>query len=218
MHICNVLDSIKQWLNDGQPYYVGVALLATYGSNKGLVEMFDQGPSPYRITQLEKHLRAIDAPLIITPEDAPIIITVEKKELPETQVHAADPFKDIWQPKYAEMQSLCHRLEDIATAEERGVAAFRILELEQECIRLWAKRDYFFATGLKVDAEDEQAISVTDKYALMQRLHNLRTYISRTKKKYKATPSSDLESKLTTYLTEEAIIITKINSLIDGVI
>lgn len=206
------MESIRDWLNGSRNYNVGVSLYAVYGNNDSLLECLQQGESKFRAEKLLQHLRAIyeaqkPTPVVIEkridafPEK--VTTTTERDELPKIVTKEADPYKDKWMPLYKEMQSLRARLCLYPTAEERGEAAFKILELERKCRYWWQRRQYFQENGVEMPEDNESPPPFADKNMLIERRNNFRTYVSRYRGKLKKHPDNPGWIEKLDYYTKE---------------
>jgi len=184
------MNPIKEWLNSGRQYLIGIALYEAYGNDPALRDVFRQGESPYRyrrlVEALTKLMSSADRAETITaaePVHKPVL--VHEVPLPETDVPAdRDDYRSEWIVPYMEMNSLRHQLVHAPDDHTRGEWCFRILELEKQCMAIWARRDYHKRTGEPMPEEVGPAMPVvTDRNALHRRLTNLRTYVTKENKK-----------------------------------
>lgn len=174
---------------------MGVALYNAHGKNALLKEVFKQGESEYRKEKLNKALLELlqHAPANASTKTATGIqpknadkIYPKKADKKDPQPSNNERYKDKWLPFYAEMKSLCHKLRDFPTDEQRGRAALRILELEDACIVWWDKEDYLIRNGVEMpEASMKPITAVQDMNQLEHQLRNARSNVSR----YKGKPS-----------------------------
>lgn len=176
---------ISEWLNSDRNYAIGVAVYNVHGTDALLKKMFEQGYSALRAKRLTEELlklKNVDVQEIkieaTTPERTAVTVeavTLPEKEIPETK----DAYREKWLPIYMEMNMLRHQLEQAPNNQERGKMAFKILALEQQCMALWQRRDYFIRTGSKLPEEEPAAEPFVDTNKIVRRIQTLRTYISK---------------------------------------
>ncbi len=164
-----------------------MALYNAYGEDALLKQALQQGESEYRKQRLEAALREMlgTGPTLAKQMPIPSPQKPDKKPPQKTDKKKdEDPYRKEWMPLYIEMNSLRHKLRHFKTEKERGVAAFRILELEADCMKIWGKRDYYQQTGQHMPKEQQQPITATtDLNQLELRLRNARSNVSRYKNK-----------------------------------
>jgi hypothetical protein len=177
--------TITEWLNSERNYSVGVALYAAYGTDALVKSTFDQGHSALRAQRLFNELlllRNADAQYNV-PDQAKAAkeaVFVAAAAMPEQAVSEhQDPLRNEWMPKYQEMNMLRHKLEQTGAIKDRGVMAFRILELEQECMAIWSRRDYRIKTGRDVPEVKEETDVFADNNNILRRIQTLRTYVTK---------------------------------------
>jgi len=191
-----LMNSIKDWLNNGREYHLGVALYEVYGNDDNLKDMFQQGHSPYRQTRLEKELRALKdhvKPIAqpVASEPIHVQVAVSQEVLPENKVpKEKDPYRDKWIKEYMEMNFLRHQLGTTYLEGARGKMAHKILKLEQHCMRWWAARDFYSRTGRHIEMDEPTEQTVTDPNALQQQLNNKRSNRSKYKNKLAKDPEN----------------------------
>ena len=169
-----------------------------YGTDKALKNALQQGESNYRkgrlldaLQQLWESGRQQGPDEAISPQDIPARPAPQQSRtiaaiLP--QDHSQDPYYAEWSPLYKEMLHLRSKLPLYANDTDRGAAAFRILALETQCKYYWRKRDYFQQTGAHMPDDGDRPDMVTDRNALKEHQLNLRTYVTRYKKRLKGNP------------------------------
>jgi hypothetical protein len=70
----------------------------------------------------------------------------------------------------------------------RKELAFEILALEQECMRIWAKRDYYLKYGKLPDQQEQKLIVPTDPVELGKKIEAVKRRIRDWKKKSQNNP------------------------------
>lgn len=196
------MESIKDWLNGSRNYNVGLALYLAYGTDAALKTALQQGESAYRKGRLldalqelwenapahhKKSIRALTAPQVIPSQTAPQQVQAPVA-YPSPRQSQDDPYYNDWHPLYKEMMSLRAKLALYPTDDERGAAAFRILDLETACKYYWKRRDYYLQNGVAMPEDSPKPDVVTDRNEMKAQQLNLRTYVTRYKKKLKDNP------------------------------
>lgn len=229
-HICIVSKSIiHQWLIGKRGWVAGVALYKLYGSDARLKSALLQGESPFRkqllanamsemVADYEEDTTGAEiAPVQKEPEHQAVI--VGDKQMEEFAVsEKEDPYRSEWLPPYIEMNNLCARLRDMPTKEERGKAAHKILRLEQICISIWERRDYYSRTGLHMPKPETSGLDiVTNPNVLHKKLGNLRSSISKANTEIRKNPmNAKASARLLKYEGERNFIIDQLNKIEDA--
>lgn len=211
-----IVDSIKEWLNGSRNFNTGIILYEVYGTDDTLKRMFAQGHSILRQKKLEEAMQGLlttrAQEQVVRIDKTDTYVTVKRDRLPENSTNTADdPYRDKWLPLFKEMNLLRHQLRLMPTTEERGAAAHRILDLEDECRKWWDRRDYEQRTGQKMPDTEPKANTVTDKNQQEYRLRTVRTYITKYGKAVQADPGNiKAIKKLSYYITERDDLETKL--------
>jgi hypothetical protein len=210
LHLYIMSNSIKDWLNSSKDYTLGTALYNVHSSNDAMKRMFAQGASPYRLQRLIDAMKELSKVL----EDNPTIaiaeapkyepVNVQTIQLPENAVpQELDKYRPEWLPLFMERNHLRARLRDTADEYERGRMAHRILELHDQCEKIWERRDFELRTGEPMPLEEKKREPVTDPKKLHRHVLNLRSYITKTKNKLKTHPENANASKRLAQLESE---------------
>ena len=166
------MNLLNKWLAGKRNYHVGTVLYNFFGTDKKLKQLFAGHPDAYRIKRLEQEITAL--------VKLPATVLLHRKPNEDTDVMpaTADPvleaLRNEWSPLYQRMQYLRHELDRFTgnTAEviaQRKPIAFEILELEQQCMKIWTKRDHYLQHGNlpEVKADD---IEIPDDPVLLAKL------------------------------------------------
>jgi hypothetical protein len=156
------MELIRKWLAGSRNYYTGVVLYNHYGTDPRLKKYFEGEPDPIKQKKLEAELAAQ-----LDPSRKPKQGSCNKEtdEMPAGVDAVLQSLRHEWLPLYQRMNYLRHeldRFEEIyplhlvedgipdnspqAIARRRPIA-FEILELEQRCMKIWARRDHYIDTG-----------------------------------------------------------------------
>jgi hypothetical protein len=96
--------------------------------------------------------------------------------MPQSKDPVLQALRNEWQPLYQRMNYLRHELDRVTTTAEfplyevgndpgnspeeiskREPIAFEILELEQQCMRIWARRDHYLQQGKLPEVKERPA-------------------------------------------------------------
>jgi hypothetical protein len=196
------MDSIRDWLNGNRDYATGVVLYNLYGDNDAVKQMLAQGATDYRKGKLVEHLQAVlqtAKPVTIQIAKVPKTVYVKRENTPDARVpEEQDAYRKEWLPLFMEMNNLRHKLRLMPTDEERCDAAFEVLRLQKECMKIWAKRDYELQYGKQPEVKNTGGAVPTNELKAQQL--NLRTYVTKYKKLMDANPLNEKYStKYETY-------------------
>jgi hypothetical protein len=187
-----MMQILQNWLDGPKNYDVGVAIYDSIGNDDVLKELFYNGETIHTKKRLEAELRAfLDAGGTNT---LPVVISAnDEQEMQVSDDSIMLSIRDEWQSKYQEMNLLRHKLDQYQGNAEEMIAArepiaFAILELEQECMAIWAKRDYYQKHGRLPDVPKDEPEIPTDPVLLGKFLENLKKNIRRNRKKMTAQP------------------------------
>lgn len=159
-HFCYV-QVINNWLNGNRNFFTGRALYTSLGTDKALKDLLAKGNTPFAMDAMVKALQGYQPPPPAS-EPPPDKVT---GEMPNGNDAVLNALQQEWKKPYAEMnhmKALLHKWGNDNTPEaikERERLAFAILEKEQVCISIWAKRDYYQQHGqLPATKAKEQVI------------------------------------------------------------
>jgi hypothetical protein len=172
-----MLQSIEAWLNSGRDYQAGCHLYEQYGQDAFFKILFASRISIFNRRKLEAELEKIyeaEKAVQQKPKKFKPHLSQEKYlNLPD-QIRALNEERSV---KYQEMSDLHSKLV-LLNAEERGKAAFKILELDQRLIKIWSMLDHHAETGELPDEGPPPAKTYSMQDAI-KRIQSLKTYISR---------------------------------------
>jgi hypothetical protein len=177
---------IDTWLNGTRNYIVGISIYKHSSYCKPeLLQLFEKGKTAFAERKLLEELQSINNG--IAEKEKPIkIIEKETQLMPDSDNEILQALKNEWVPKYQAMNYKRHSLDKYTTnsledIEARKILALEILALEQECIQIWDKRDYYEQYGelpfqQKKETED---IIPEDPIELAQFIQRQKSYIRR---------------------------------------
>lgn len=181
---------IDQWLKGPRNFYVGKAIYQTVGNDKHLLEVLNKGKTPIAEELLLKALQKLCAAPAAAPKPEPME-TVD--EMPVSADPVVKSIREEWIKPYQEMNYKRHQLDqykgnDPAMIAKREPLVFQILELEQQCMKAWKKRDYYLQHGKLPDVATKQKELPADPVQLGKYISNLAKNIRRNKQFMKAHP------------------------------
>ena len=217
-------EDIEAWLNSPEHEWdEGISLLSSYCSNKTLVKSItSRGYCPNRMNDLVYQLSKIAT---IQPSSKGTHETSKNNHCKKPAIvhivgeQKSDPILEELISKkntiFKEYVALFHRLDFMAKAQ-RAEMALRCLDMWDEISELWSRIDYYnkykFLRHEPVDVQEQPP----DKVEMIRQRDNLRTYISKYRKKIDKYPQSrNLESwqqKLDEFLKEISILDRKLLS------
>lgn len=182
---------IEQWLKGKKSFVVGRTLYMTFAKDKAVKKLLQQGETPYAAELLERKMRELlQAPIAV----ATATKTKETEEMPGSSDPVLERLRNEWQQPYQRMNYLRHQLDSYQGNSMENVAArkeiaFEILELEQQCMQIWEKRDHYLATGSLPDAKPKTPELPTNALELAKMLNSLKKNIGRNRSKMKQYPN-----------------------------
>lgn len=186
---------IKNWIEGKQNYLVGRVLYDQYGNDIALKRLFhNRGETPYNKERLLQELSAI----AINKPSAPI----SAPKLALDPLHSVEPENDIlkaidkeWKPIYQRMKFLQGQMISLGTCNLPATMltakdfAEEILQLEQQCMLIWNKRDFFIDNGRLPDAPAVEPEIPTDPIQLGRFVENCKRQIRRMRNNVKQHPN-----------------------------
>lgn len=175
---------IREWLEKGQDYDVGLALYESHGKSRVVLTALRRGASDFTRQKLREELsKLIQAVTPPAPARVRVVDTSAKRvdKTPERVHVAAAPADETLRLQrsswYAERHRLHATLELLATDEERRVAGERILEISE-----LLTASYQSAGEAPVVTPRPDLGAVTDQGEIRRLLANLRPQVSKLKK------------------------------------
>lgn len=188
--------AVERWMKSGQNWAVGVSLYAALGKDEKLKKLFALGPSSFAKKKLESALKSIATStkkeatsLPASPQKKKDIIDSETDVavMPDSADNILQAIKNEWTIPYMEMNYLRHKMFGIDgnspdAVKARGEMAFKVLELEQMCMKIWKKRDYYLEHGKLPDSPEKKQTIPADPIALAKFIENCKKNIRRNRK------------------------------------
>jgi hypothetical protein len=193
---------IQNWLNSKQNFTVGRLLYEQFGTDKGFKNLLKQnGDSPFNRKKLREDLTAI-----ANGTQKKAISGLSKqmvtKEMPEGNSPLLQALNKEWKPLYMRMNFLRHQLQSFGSDNSKETVAkadpmcLEILELEQQCMKIWAKRDHVLEHGRLPEVKAAVSDIPTDPVALGRYVENCKRQIRRNRTKIIEKPTDPKYAQL----------------------
>jgi hypothetical protein len=198
------MDDIREWLRGPKNYDAGVKLYLAHGRDEKLKKVFREPVSEFKrgklfeaLKQLATNTAKVEAKVKIEKEIAIERIAQPERKWPKDRDAMLEALHQKWLPKFAEMMNLMSRVYDVALAGEKDVAkkieagqmVHRILDLDDECDAIYAKRDYYLKHGA-FELEETPIELVVDPIKMPLALANAERYVRQYKNKLKRQPDN----------------------------
>lgn len=164
------IEVLKDWLIK-QDYWSGVKLYEQYGSSDLLREMFRSNEDDINLSYLISEIKSI-------VEAAEQQIKESVDQYPKELKHQVDYAKRLMDEKANLKATLRVLYLQNASEDLLKKAAFRMLELNDEILKIYDQERFFKKLGHLPESTD---YAVENGEYLLKRLYNLRTYVSRYK-------------------------------------
>jgi hypothetical protein len=193
---------VKNWFKNGKSWRGGIILLQQMGYDPSVVAQIKAARNNYSMELLHKAMSDLLASGTKPELKREASITLDA--MPDDKDQVLQAIKNEWLPKYTQMNILRHRLDPLLDDDgenadiKRGQIALEILELEQQCMAIWAKRDYYLAHGKLPDAngDEEEEAPVVDPFEAAKRIENLKIYKRRYRLKVEKDPTDSKAAEL----------------------
>lgn len=218
--VIDAYEEIRSWLNSRRDFMTGVNLYRLYGDQPWLKDQLGRGKPTREMREKlfdalkgiffrikEKRLQqsnaeATDSAVTVAAATTRIEAAEEKyieargtnisNNIKETSAYQQLDLQ--WRPIYHEMNMLFNRLDLLKDgSSECEAACLRILDLEQQCIKIWEKKDYLVEHGRL--PEERKDMNAGEAANLHRELTNLRTRRTKANKAMKMLEGRKLEKK-----------------------
>lgn len=191
------MELIRKWLSGNRNFIVGVVLYKKFGTDDKLKKLFDGKPDMYLQTRLSEELTKLQGKprLIVQPKKK----VSEAGAMPESQDPVLKALRNEWLVPYKRMCYLQSELDRVSSDEyplydinnvnspeaisNRKTIAFEILELEQQCIVIWKRRNHYEKEGKLPEVKEKKYDIPTDPIELGQKIETLKRNIRRNKER-----------------------------------
>lgn len=178
------MNLISKWLSGKRNFHVGVVLFKNYSKNEKLKKYFEGAADQIKQEKLQRELASLnEKPFMIVSAPA---LNKDQDEMPKATDPVMEAMRVEWLIPYQKMNQLRHELDRhqgdlpqvIAT---RSALAKEILELEQQCMVIWRRRDHYLETGKLPEVKDSMEKIPTDPFELAKLIQALEKNIRRNK-------------------------------------
>lgn len=188
---------INNWLQGKRNYGYGSILYKQFGTDDILKNLFSGPATDYTQEKLLAAMKTLlieNSPAAVKP---PVIVAYN--EMPEDADQVLIALRNEWMPFYTEMNIKRHELDKYIEDEFlndpentgldvfRGKLAMEILNLEKQCMAVWAKRDHYLKYKV-LPGKTTTDEPVIDKVEAVLRMALLKGYIRREKALVKKHP------------------------------
>jgi hypothetical protein len=179
---------IVNWLKGSRNFQIGATLYKTFGTNQALKNLLEKGETKFCKDLLVEELQSLlerEEPVELPEDPDPD----ETRVMPDSPDDILQAIKNEWTPLYQRMNYLRHALDkdfddmnSEAAIAYRKPIAFEILELEQQCEHIWAKRKYYLKEGKLPDVKENKLEVPEDPVQLANLINNTKKNIRRNRK------------------------------------
>lgn len=176
---------LNNWLKGNRSFATGVVIYNSIGSNAALKNLLAMGETPFAAQLLAKELEAIASGKTRFPIAQ---INPETESMPKGDDEILKSLQTDWRERYQRMNLLRHRLDKFGSENTEEAIAYRlpiaaeIKTIEQECIAIWKKRDYYLEHNKLPFERDETFVKPSDPLELLMLIQNTKKYIRRYRK------------------------------------
>lgn len=184
-------ERISEWLDSGRHFLVGRALYNAYGQDAELKALFDQGQSRWAADKLAEALGELASGTTAK------LLHDEYSDMPAADDTILNSMTAQWKPVYASMNYKRHELDkyagdDASSNATRRKLAFEILDLEQQCMAIWASREHYMEHGTMPVPKEIKKQRPADPLALGRYVEALKKRIRRNKQNLAKEPEKTI--------------------------
>ncbi len=184
---------IENWLNGSKNFIVGRALYARFGADAKLKELFAKGELPFIKDALVKALQAINesGKRTVIKE-----VYASYEKMPPGKDSILRALHEEWTPLYSRMKLLQYKLgsygsdNSTETRENCRLLCVEILDLEQQCMVIWAKKDFYEEHGHLPETRTDEIEIPEDALEAGRLLETTKRQVRRYKKECKDNPAN----------------------------
>lgn len=178
------MELIKKWLSGKRNYLVGAVLYKQLGTDEKLKKLFEGKATEHLQQLLEDSLSALlEKPKVVLQ---PAAKKSDADEMPKSADPVLEALRQEWLVPYQKMNYLRHELDrypdntDEQIAKRKPICA-EILELEQQCMQVWARRDHYLKEGKLPEVKNNELVLPEDPIALGKLIESLKRNVRRNK-------------------------------------
>lgn len=170
------------WLSGSKHYTTGCIIYNVYGSDELLKKQLAKGYTEHNQSRLQAAIVAITAQQrlpIYTPKADDQFI------MPESNDAVLQAFRNEWLPLYKKMNYLVAQTDkygddnSIEAVNYRWDCAKQILQLEQQVMKIWARRDKYARTGELDEVKVKDFVVPTEPLKLANTINAHKRYVRR---------------------------------------
>jgi hypothetical protein len=180
---------IKNWINGNKNFIVGKVLYNTLGTDESIKNLLNKGQSPISVKVLFDAMEKLQSTWNNPEHKQQTTAAVETAVMEDSSNNILQALKNEWLPLYQKMNLLRHQLDkdfnDInchVAIQYRKPIAHEILALEQECIAIWKKRDYYLQYKKLPNTTEKKLAIPTDPIKLAKLIDTIKKNIRRNRK------------------------------------
>lgn len=185
------MELISKWLAGKRNYHIGVVLYNQFGKDAKLKKYFAGHPDPVKQKKMETELQLLSQmPKAIL--QLPVVNT-DIDVMPESIDAVLSALRNEWHPLYQRMNYLRHELDRYegntpGVVAKRKTIAFEVLALEQQCMKVWTRRDHYLEHGQLPEVKPINDPIPEDPVELGTMIETLKKNIRRNKKLMRENP------------------------------
>jgi len=210
---------LSKWLAGRNNFFVGSVLYKVFGNDEKLKTLFSSclQPDDYLKHRLEHELQKLTDKQDALLPSPPKVERGWGVRFPESSDPVLSALRNEWLPLYQRMNYLRYELDryEENTNEQiviRKPMAFEILELEQKCMLIWAKRDHYVQHGQLPEVKQKKIDIPSDPILLGKMIETLKKNIRRNKSLMTKHPDNVVYPlKFKNYTQELEKLLSKIN-------
>lgn len=189
------MELIQKWLSGTRNFYVGAILYKKFGTDEALKKLLAGKPEPYLQKRLEDALsELLQKPKVVLQQP---VAKQEAEEMPKSEDAILEALRQEWIPLYQRMNYLRHEMDrfegnDFEIIAKRKPLAIEVLELEQQCMRVWERREYYLKNGKLPEVKEKEESIPEDPIALGKMIETLKRNIRRNKQLAEAHPDKTI--------------------------
>jgi hypothetical protein len=181
---------LKAWLNGARNYNIGATLYRLYGKDEELKKHFALGETPARKAKLLDTIKQLCGITTAPTNTPPTRQHISTQTIPgKNDTAAVVELKGQARPLLKQRDALHAKLLMYATDEERGAAALKILDLDDEIDAIYDKVRYIEQHG-KLPPPVMAFDPITDEKKWEPRYQTLGRYVTRYTDKLKKDPKN----------------------------
>lgn len=178
------MELIQKWLSGKRNFIIGAVLYKKFGTDEKLKKLFEGKPDAYMQKRLADELSALLKKPKVVLQSKPK--KSEAEEMPASNDPVLKALRNEWMGYYQRMNYLRHELDKHQWNSSQEIAirepmAFEILSLEQKCMAIWARRDYYLKEGKLPEVKEKEDPLPENPVELGKKIETVKRNIRRNK-------------------------------------